>query len=207
MKVLRFIVCVALSLSAADAERIESIKIKTVEPVIARIRTVLPPGWTVSYDSQYSCLTVSRDKPALLYSQLPNLPPDYQGETRQYSFMWRITPLMDEKTYKQMSVENAKVNASASEMEAALHARHVPYSIDRFFPEMEKDKKEVQKYLDLLKAVHSLPDYHSSEVSMNWTWNNPAWPNLVPGDEAVRNECKGVAGKLAALFPAYAKKP
>lgn len=171
--------------------------------LVLRIRTVLPKGWTVSYEKSYSWLEISRNKSVLLLSELPNLPPGEKPTLRKWLFAFRAMAFVSPADHDRLSAENKRIQNEADALYEELVKRRISQKFDSFSPSTEADKVDVARYEKLKASLHKIPDFYFRDISLKLGIGSPDRPWGFIVNEREREECAEVEKKVIELLSAY----
>jgi hypothetical protein len=199
MKTLFFTILVVISLAPAQGKDLEP----TVNLLLRGIRAELPKGWTASYDKRYTWLEISREEAVLSTSALPNGPPDEKSEPRTFAFAFRVMTAIPPNEHRQLSAQNRQIQKEASALYEDLKKRGLQRKFDSFGWKTVEDKRAVARYEALKKSLHSLPEFHFRDISLEWGVNSPDNPIISVTDDRIRDECTRVQEKVIKLLSKY----
>ncbi len=174
----------------------------------ARVKAVVPEGWTVAAEGD--TLKVRRDRKVELYNNV-NLPPGGQDEIREHvkGHTWkepfeirlRFAPRMGVEERERLRVENDKAAIALRKQEEALSG--ITHKFGEYLPNTPEEKKRVEDYDKARKALRfrELPRFHTDRHSLYARTS----PDFGAGflDEEVGQECRRVEAKVFALYTAY----
>ena len=175
----------------------------SVNRLLNAIRAELPDGWVASYEESYSWLAVSRDKPVLSVSALPNSPGLENAERRPFAFAFRIVELVPVEDYRRFLAENERTREKATRVYQELVDKGVPQKFDSFHPRTREEEAEFAQYEALKGSLHALPDFYFGSISLVWEFNSPNNPTIGIADNQVRDECTKVQEKVVSLLSRY----
>ncbi|MBL7223638.1 MAG: hypothetical protein ISS72_07285 [Candidatus Brocadiae bacterium] len=176
--------------------------------LLKRIEAVLPAGWSVR--TAGDTVTVSRNDEAEAYNAI-NLPTHSGiGDLRKggftfahrYELTLRVGPHVAPDEFTRRIVANTATAKAMRELQARM--RHISHKFDDYLPKTPADKKLVAGYRRLKAALHDLPDLYDDAHSI-WSSDSLGFA-VVFASDAVGKECRGVHGKVAALFLRYEAK-
>jgi hypothetical protein len=171
--------------------------------LLQRIRSQLPKGWTASYDSESSWLEITRMKPVLWLPSIPNRSIAHKPEQGTFAIAFRVVPYVAPSEYRRLKQENDRLGKEANALYEDLSKR-VPLSKGSLRPSTDAEKKEVERYDQIMKSIRSLPDYYFRNIALQWAW--PWWsryPYSDVHDQATREECEQVQQKVLKLLSSY----
>jgi hypothetical protein len=173
-----------------------------------RIRAVIPKGWTISYEAEYTCLNVKRDQPALLRPGVPNSPGEEKPKMGEISFAFRVRRGMSLGEYERLAAENARIQEEAYAIYKVLDQRKdISRKFDSFSPEKEEDKKLVARYEALKQSLHELPDFSGENLSLDWLINGPDFSvTSYPAEDQVFEEFDAARKSVMKVLTPYASK-
>lgn len=178
----------------------------SIVSLVRSIKSVLPPGWSVSYGQENSSLEVVRRNKVLASSALPNSGLPEEPELHRFYLLFRIHPKISRVDYQRMKSENQKKRKEINFLYNDLVKRRVNHKFDSFSPSKEKDKKDVVRYNALKRSLHELPDFYFEDLTVNWVVGSPEYPMIYVEGDKIRAECENTRKKIVAIFSAY-KKP
>lgn len=178
---------------------------KSIVSLVRSIKGVLPPDWSVSYGQENSSLEVVRRNKVFTSSCLPNSDPFEEPKLRQFYLLFRILPKVSQTDYQKMETDNQKKRREINALYNDLVRRKVNHKFDSFNPSKEKDKKDVARYNALKESLHTLPDFHFEDLTVNWIIGSPEYPMIYVNDDRLRLECENTRKKIVAILSAYKK--
>ena len=176
-----------------------------------RMRSLLPPGWTVS--TRDDTILVQRDQPVRVLNGV-NLPPfDSEEAARTWArdhavtFSYEIWFTFQDKvplpTYARLNAENAAFDKQRAQMKHDMG--NIPHKFDSFMPETAEQRIRVAAYEKFLASYHPLPDFYCDDYSVSSPPDNGTLAIYdPPGADA---ECKIVKQRLLSLFHPYPEPP
>ena len=183
---------------------------QTIADLLQRIRSQLPRHWTVSFEKEPSWIVanivVSRNKPVLLAlnADIPNANP-FEPPTRgKFSFAFYVVPFMPGAEYHRLDAENTRIRQEMATLYETLDKMHLPRKFDSFTASDDPSRKLIERYESLKGSLQTLPDFYYRDISLQrawWSWAGP--PYYVVIDDAVRQECARVFGKVLGELGKY----
>jgi len=175
---------------------------------VARVKAVVPEGWTVSAEGD--TLKVRRDREVETYNNinLPPLGPDeileyVKGHTRKepFAITLRFAPRMTVEERERLHAQNDQAAVALRKKEEALEG--IPHKFDQYLPSTPAETRLVEEYQKARKTVHfhDLPRFHGERHSLYAKTS----PDFDAGffDGEVGRECRRVEARVFALYTAY----
>jgi hypothetical protein len=189
---------------------------ETAAKLVQSVQTVVPKGWSVSYDEARAMLSVRRDEnPVVRPIAAANVGPGRANDIEAHgqkpeevAFELELSPRPTPEAYAAMKEKNRLLAEKSSALHDKLKKMGVEWS-DRsqgFAPRGEEQKTVVREFESLKEDFLELPDYFFKEVSLKWNGWTTSWDAAFRRvvDENIGKECDTLHQELVRFLKPYA---
>jgi hypothetical protein len=178
-------------------------KDRTANRLVRALRAKLPDGWSTAYEKENAWLEITRNTAILTSSGAPNQSVNPETSLTKFSFAFRVSTLVPPAEFQSWNAENAQIEERRTVAYDKLTRSGISYKFDSFSPRSDAEKAVVAEYKEIKSSLHRLPDFYFEDISLRWAWNSPNWPNEIPEDPQIREECERVRQQIVAVLSAY----